>query len=177
MKRNLKSKGKSVKDLFFIDTFHPEILIKEVDEYQTKKRILFYLKRLFEENAQNKKARIKHLINRWKSLIMSLFKKDGKHPVFRQLQELLGIHIDKNKLSTEDRNQYLSFKFRPKPYKGDMLLISALHLRMQENIIKWRNNISGKLYTHEVTGYHKSLINEPGVKPIAQIINKHLAKY
>ena len=38
-----------VKGLFFIDTFLPEILKKERDDYQTKKRALFYLKQLLKE--------------------------------------------------------------------------------------------------------------------------------
>ena len=70
----------------------------------------------------------------------------------------------------------LSCRYRPKPYPGDIVLISAQDLLMQENIIKWRNNISGKLYTHEVPGYHERIMDELEVKTIAQIINKHLLK-
>jgi thioesterase domain-containing protein len=185
----LKSKGKSVKALFFIDTFHPEMLKKERDGYQIKKRVLFYLKRFFEENAQNKKAIIKYLIGRWISITMGLFKKDNKNPAILRLQELLGIRIDRNKLYAEYKNVCLSFKFRPKLYTGDVTLISAQNNKRHciyqefyqdqersENIIKWRNNTSGKLYTYEVSGNHIDIMNEPVVTSIAQIINEHLLK-
>jgi hypothetical protein len=150
---------------------------------------LFYLKGLLKDNAQNKKATIKYLIGRLKINIMGLFKKDEKIPAVRKLKELLGIHIDRNKLYAENKNIYLSFKFRPKPYAGDLILISAKNKNKprtyyeiyydqerSENIKKWGNNISGKLYSHEVVGSHKDMMNEPAVKTIAQIINKNLLK-
>ena len=120
---------------------------------------------------------------------MRLFKKNEKHPFIRIFKKLLGIHIDRNKVYAENRNHDLSFKFRPKLYKGDVLLISAQNKKRpciyedlcnqqerSESIIKWRNNISGKLYTHEIPGDHNDIMNEPGVSSIAQIINKHLLK-
>jgi thioesterase domain-containing protein/acyl carrier protein len=185
----LKSKGKSVKALFFIDTYHPEIQKKERNNYQTRKRVLFYLKGLLKENFQNKKVIIKHLTERWISTVMNLFQKDEKLPVIRKFQEFLGLHIDKNKLYAENRNIYLSFKFRPKSYTGDVLLVSAQNKKRpciypdishnqdrNENIIKWKNNISGKLYTFEVQGNHDDIMNEPVVASIANLINKHLLK-
>jgi thioesterase domain-containing protein len=83
----------------------------------------------------------------------------------------------------------LKVKFKPKPYKGDMFLFSAQNKKRpsiypdichdqdrNENIIKWRNNISGKLYIHEIPGNHTDIMNTPGVESIAYIINKHLLK-
>lgn len=181
----LKSKGKSVKALFFIDTFHPEILNKKMNTYQIKKRFLFYLRGLFKDKAQNKKAIIKYLAGRWLNMIMSFFKKGEKHQIIRRLQELLGVHIDRNNLYAEDKNKDLALKFRPKSYNGDVILISAQgktktciyeDLERNESIIKWGNLITGELYSHVVLENHNDIMKEPGVESIAQIINNHLSK-
>ena len=181
----LNSKGKSVKTLFFIDTFHPEILNK-MDNYQIRKRVLFYLRGLLKNTAQNKKAIIKYLMERWLDMMMTLFEKRRKHPIFRRLQELFGVHIDRNKLYVEDKNKELALNFRPKPYDGDVILISAQgktepcvyeDQERNESIAKWGDHITRKLYSHGVQGSHNDIMKEPGVESIAQIINKHLLTY
>jgi len=146
---------------------------------------LFYMKGLLNGTSQSRKAIIKYLNAVWLSIVTGSFKKGEIHPIIQRLQELFGANIDRTERYIEDKNKDLALKFRPEPYVGDVILISARGKRgfriyedqqRNESIVKWGDLTTGKLYSHEVLEDHNEIMNKPGVKAVAQIINKHLFK-
>ena len=67
------------------------------------------------------------------------------------------------------------FRYRPKPYPGDAVLILASErLNTTELVQRWRRLIKGDLVVAEVPGDHISMLQEPGIGELARTLMRLL---
>lgn len=187
MARQLKAKGKNIGTVFLIDTFHPEILVRQRDSYQTFKRIIFYLKNLIVSSHGVRIEIIKVLTDNAVSAVRSLIMGEATHPLFLNILQSLGTAPDRHRQFPPDKNILLALKYRPTPYSGNILLITAEGKKQpciyqdksyqddkKENLRLWRETVSKKIHSIEIPGDHQTMIQETGIAALTEAIHSQI---
>ncbi len=170
----LKNKGKSIKFLFLIDTFHPKTIKNITISEGIQTRMKFYLKKFTTVSFKIKIELINFLI--------------GKN--IRKIKTVI-VQKSSNKKDNHNlnykHNLLLALNYIPKQYNGKVILISARQeeksylyidqylLNQKEVIISnWKEVISGEFLFYEISSSHTSIMKNPSIKIVANIITDHL---
>jgi len=67
------------------------------------------------------------------------------------------------------------FRYRPKPYAGDAILITSAERQQRADLIAdWRRLVTGALTADQAPGDHNSMLMEPAVAELSAILKRHL---
>ena len=183
----LRNKGIGINSLILIDTPHSKILGNEYS-FSIKKAIFYYLKKIVKGNNKERKDIFKYLLANKSKANLDFFKKEKTHPFLQRLETFLNLSSKKKDVQKKRKNYSLAVRYNLRPdYKGNVLLIIAniddhspsysnqLLLRYKKNNVrKWEDDILGELSVYEVPGTHGSMMKEPIVKIVANIINDQI---
>ena len=180
----LKNRGKTIKLLFLVDTYHPKVFNMQSRRYQLLGKYLFNPKNLSKNNIILKKEIINHLIKlsprTIKKFVSSFLYINNPEETQRKS------HALPNHIKILDIMGIIAKNYNPKPYEDKAILIAAKEtpysgiypkLNNIENIQNWINKVfNNNSSIYEIPSTHSSIIeDESNVKMVANIINEHLS--
>jgi len=187
MAQQLKAKARNVENVFLIDTFYPELFLSKINSYQVLQRINFYLKHLLTGKRRVRLEIIKFLADKTAAAFKNLMTAKEIHPLLLNVLEWIHLSPDWNKQFQRDKNLALTLQYNPRPYTGRTLLISAKgqnrpyiyqdrsHQKdIKDNMQLWEKVFTENFHVIEIPGDHTSIIQEPGIKILADTINAEI---
>jgi amino acid adenylation domain-containing protein len=178
----LQKKGKTIKFIFLLDTFHPALIKDYISHRRIHNRILFYSKKVVLGNFQAKKNISQYLVWRANDIFSKLFSKTKWTTL--ELVPDMQKKKEQNEESVKANNTNLSLalRFTQKPYQGNVIIIAAEsspHVEIQNNasIKLWKETITGELIVYRIPATHFTIMHDNNIKIHANILNEHLQTY
>ncbi|WP_139957063.1 amino acid adenylation domain-containing protein [Flavicella sediminum] len=184
----LENKGKRIKYIYLLDSFHPTALINLINKNSYFNRILFYKKRIIQGNLKENILLVKYFTYFTYTRIKKLSTKRGQLSFMLRPLVLLGLVTKTEKLcKTFGNNNFLfAVNHQPKKITGQIILIVASdpnhsynfktpNSSLEENLFYLSKDISSEIKHYKVPFTHSSMLESSNLKTVTNIINEHLA--
>jgi len=91
------------------------------------------------------------------------------------LGQVLGFSAPEGPVTRKAAQTGAQFRYRPKPYPGEAILILAAERKQIAELVKrWRRLVTGGLVVAEVPGTHNSMLQEPQIGELARTLMRLL---